>query len=63
MKQAPSYEQNIEECADELINSFRNSFWIDEHKWFVRCFFSETKIHIDTLPEELYYYDEKPFNL
>ncbi|CAF1431578.1 unnamed protein product [Adineta steineri] len=22
---------------DELMNSFRSSFWIDEHQWFVRC--------------------------
>ncbi|CAF1347855.1 unnamed protein product [Rotaria sordida] len=38
--------QNIEEQANELMNSFRSSFWIDEHQWFVRCFIFDGLIYI-----------------
>jgi hypothetical protein len=31
-------EPNLEKRIDELMNSFRSSFWINEHRWFVRCF-------------------------
>ncbi|CAF1019305.1 unnamed protein product [Adineta steineri] len=28
---------NINEQVDELLETFRTSFWIEEHQWFVRC--------------------------
>ena len=40
---------NIQEQANELVNSFRNSFWIDEHKWFIRCITIGNTIHLDSL--------------
>ena len=52
--------QNIEERADELINSFRSSFWTDEHKWFVRCFTCVKTIYLQTLFKNVSY-SEKPF--
>lgn len=45
---------NIEEKIDEILKSYRTSFWIDQHQWFVRCFCTtETQtdfINIHTLP-------------
>jgi hypothetical protein len=34
-----SFDNNSdrEREVDELFNSFRTSFWLDEHQWFVRC--------------------------
>ncbi|CAF4225264.1 unnamed protein product [Rotaria sp. Silwood2] len=43
------FDQNIEERVDELINSFRSSFWIDEHQWFIRCIIQTRTIHLYTL--------------
>ncbi|CAF0841534.1 unnamed protein product [Rotaria sordida] len=42
--------QNIKEQADRLIDSFRYSFWVDEHQWFVRCHTRDYFIHLETLP-------------
>jgi hypothetical protein len=53
IKSMLSSNENIEE-VDELINSFGSSFWIDEHKWFVRCFSSRTFINLYTLSEGCY---------
>ncbi|CAF4958302.1 unnamed protein product [Rotaria sp. Silwood1] len=58
MKDEISLNENVEERANELINSFRNSFWMDEHKWFVRCFIHDQTIHLETL-SKLYSYLEK----
>jgi len=52
MKKIFFSDQNIQEQADELINSFRNSFWIDEHQWFVRCFTWDRAIHLCTLSKQ-----------
>jgi hypothetical protein len=45
---------NIEDEIDQIIDSYRTSFWIDEHKWFIRCFSSTENhgdfINIHTLP-------------
>ncbi|CAF1002006.1 unnamed protein product [Rotaria sp. Silwood1] len=45
---------NIEQEIDRIINSYKNQFWIDKHKWFVRCFcYTENErsfIHLHTLP-------------
>ncbi|CAF3368143.1 unnamed protein product [Rotaria sp. Silwood2] len=60
MEQTPSHEQNIEERADELINSFRNSFWIKEHQWFVRCFIQTRTIYLHTL-SEIFSYSKNRF--
>ncbi len=49
MKDKYPVDQNIQERADELINSFRSSFWIDEHKWFVRCAVYNKTIYLETL--------------
>jgi hypothetical protein len=46
-QQLPDLE-NIQEQVDELINSFRTSFWIDEHRWFVRCFTYNKTIRLET---------------
>ena len=35
---------NAEEQLDILINSFRSSFWIEEHPWFVRCDWISTNL-------------------
>ncbi|CAF1352298.1 unnamed protein product [Rotaria sp. Silwood1] len=63
MRNILSLNENIEEQVDELINSFRSSFWIDEHKWFVRCFSSQTFINLYSLSERCYYGHEKPSDL
>ncbi|CAF4000072.1 unnamed protein product [Rotaria sordida] len=53
------FERNLEKQVDELINSFRTSFWIDEHKWFFRCFTHCRMIHLYTLSEPFDYgYEE-----
>ncbi|CAM4851379.1 unnamed protein product [Rotaria magnacalcarata] len=45
---------NKEQQIDNLINSFRNSFWLDKHQWFVRCHsdftFQSNIIWVCTLP-------------
>ncbi|CAF1251938.1 unnamed protein product [Rotaria sordida] len=63
MRNVLSLNENIEEQVDELINSFRSSFWIDERKWFVRCFSSETFINLYSLSKGCYYNYEKPSDL
>ena len=30
-------QENINEQANELLDTFRTSFWLVEHQWFVRC--------------------------
>ncbi len=30
-------EINIENKVNEILNTFRTPFWLDEHRWFVRC--------------------------
>ena len=32
-----SNNDNIFEQTDELVDSFRTSFWIEQHQWYVRC--------------------------
>ncbi|CAF3959620.1 unnamed protein product [Adineta steineri] len=34
---APRYDTIIEEEIDELLNTFRTQFWLDERHWYVRC--------------------------
>ncbi|CAF3352376.1 unnamed protein product [Rotaria sp. Silwood2] len=54
-------DQNIEERANELINSFQSSFWINEHKWFVRCFTCDKIIRLETSSIILYHFEKKNF--
>jgi hypothetical protein len=46
--------ENIEDQIDHILDSYRTQFWIDEHKWFVRCFSTTgnhgNSINIHTLP-------------
>ena len=45
---------DIEEKIDEILKSYRTSYWIDQHQWFVRCFCTTENhtnlINIHTLP-------------
>ncbi|CAF1298591.1 unnamed protein product [Rotaria sordida] len=53
-------ERNLKKQVDKLINSFRTSFWIDEHKWFFRCFtYRKLFIHFYTLSHPLDYHFER----
>ncbi|CAF1445684.1 unnamed protein product [Rotaria sp. Silwood1] len=49
-----TYEINDvpQELAEQLLNTFRSPFWVDEHRWFVRCDSCPTRgwIFIYTLP-------------
>jgi len=44
-----SSDQNIQECANRLIDSFQSLFWIKEHQWFVRCLTQLRTIYLHTL--------------
>ncbi|CAF1434546.1 unnamed protein product [Rotaria sordida] len=52
-------DQNIEERANELINSFQSSFWINEYKWFVRCFICDKIIRLETSSVIFYHFEKK----
>ncbi len=45
-------EINIEKKIDEILNTFRTPFWLDEHRWFVRCEWDpqNSYIRLYTLP-------------
>ncbi len=49
--------ENIQDEVEKLINSFRSSFWIDEHRWFVRCFTWKSTIYLYTLSNASHYYE------
>ena len=51
MKMTFSLGQDISQRANALIDSFQSAFWIDEHRWFVRCLVSERTIYLHTLSE------------
>jgi hypothetical protein len=44
-------DRNSQEQVDNLMNSFRNPFWINEHQWFIRCFTYSRFIHVQTVSE------------
>ncbi|CAF0738756.1 unnamed protein product [Adineta steineri] len=48
-----------EEQIDELMNSFRTSFWIDEHRWFVRCISNEDCVSFETVSNAFHYTNKK----
>ncbi|CAM4829041.1 unnamed protein product [Rotaria magnacalcarata] len=37
MKVLSIKNNNVEEQLDDVLNTFRTPFWLDEHQWFVRC--------------------------
>ncbi|CAF1086179.1 unnamed protein product [Adineta steineri] len=45
---------NIEDEIDRMINLYQTYFWIEQHKWFIRCICSSENnshnIHLHTLP-------------
>ncbi|CAF1034911.1 unnamed protein product [Didymodactylos carnosus] len=41
--------QNLQNRVEELINSFRSPFWIDEHQWFIRFLTSNRTMYLYTL--------------
>lgn len=53
---------DIEEKIDQILKSYRSSYWIDQHEWFVRCFCTTenhtNSINIHTLP---YRFEESTF--
>ncbi|CAF1438215.1 unnamed protein product, partial [Rotaria sordida] len=64
MQQTRIFNQNMEEHANELLKSFQNSFWIDEHQWFVRCLIQTNTIVFYTLSKPFHYCeDELPRSL
>jgi hypothetical protein len=55
---------NINKQAKELLDTFRSSFWIEEHQWFVRCDWDPSNIFSNgilyTLPyvfDDCFYFD------
>ncbi|CAF1427871.1 unnamed protein product [Adineta steineri] len=44
-----------EEQIHELMHSFRSSFWIDEHQWFVRCIGDGYYIRFETVSNAFRY--------
>ncbi|CAF3182681.1 unnamed protein product [Rotaria socialis] len=54
-------ENNREEKINELINSFRSPFWLEKHKWFIRCHWNPTNtssfIYFYTLPYSYSYFN------
>ena len=37
-------DDSIEETIDQLLSTFRSSFWIGEHRWYVRCHWESSEI-------------------
>ncbi|CAF3761939.1 unnamed protein product [Rotaria sp. Silwood1] len=62
MQATLSFDHNIKEQVDELVNSFRSSFWIDEHQWFVRCITQKRTVHLYTSSKVFYNYDSAFFD-
>ena len=58
MNETFSSERNIEEKVDEIINSFRTSFWINERRWFVRCYTVYNAIHLNTISNASNHYND-----
>ncbi|CAF0863800.1 unnamed protein product [Rotaria sordida] len=64
MQQTRIFDQNMEEHANKLFKSFQNSFWIDEHQWFIRCLIQNNTIVFYTLSKLFHYCeDELPRSL
>ncbi|UJR32829.1 hypothetical protein I4U23_020291 [Adineta vaga] len=55
----------VKEHVDTLVDSFRTKYWIDEHRWFVRCDWESSEIttyaYLYTLPfvfKNIHYFNE-----
>ncbi|CAF1148081.1 unnamed protein product [Rotaria sp. Silwood1] len=50
-----TYNTDKEKTVDSLLDSYRNSYWIEDHQWFIRCQWSpndtENQISLYTLPD------------
>lgn len=42
-------QENIQQKADTLLDSFRTPFWIDERQWFVQCITWERTLYLSTV--------------
>jgi hypothetical protein len=58
------HRDNINKQVDDLLDTFRTSFWLEEHHWFVRCDWDPLNIFNDgilyTLPyafDDCFYFD------
>lgn len=49
--------EDIQQIANELIDSFRTPFWTIKHRWFVQCITSRITVRLDTVSSESTYYE------
>ena len=54
-----SANENIQDAVDNLLDSFRSSFWIDERQWFIRCLTWCRSLRVHTLPFMSNYCEDK----
>lgn len=54
-----------DEEINKILRSFQNSFWLEEHQWYIQCYYSTLKIlstvYVYTLPysfPDLFYLDD-----
>ena len=54
-----------DEEINKILQSFQNSFWLEEHQWYIQCYYSTlkslTNVHVYTLPysfPDLFYLDD-----
>ncbi len=45
MRFAPLNKKDKEVQLNEIIETYRTKFWIDEHQWFVRCHWYSSNEH------------------
>jgi hypothetical protein len=60
------YDDNRQKQAEELLQTFRTTFWLEEHQWFVQCQWSPSynQGFLYTLPyafERFHFYSEYRF--
>ena len=60
MKSTFASDENMNELVRSYIESFRNSFWITKHQWFVRCYSCKTTIYLSTLSNQCAHTDTFP---
>jgi hypothetical protein len=58
------HHNNVNKQVDDLLDTFRTSFWLEEHRWFVRCDWDPSTIFSNgilyTLPyafDDCFYFD------
>ncbi|CAF1546998.1 unnamed protein product, partial [Adineta ricciae] len=52
-------DADVEQRIDELLNTFRSLFWLEERQWFVRCRWTQSSDQIQTTFYSLPYSFEK----